>query len=185
MFGYRLPENFNWPYLSKNPADFWRRWHISLSNWLRDYVYFSLPGHRSKSRIYSYIHFPITMLICGIWHGLGWTYTLWGLYHGILLAGYYKIRPQAKRGANKLTMGGVGSILLMQQFSVIGWILFRLNHLSDLPAYLHNLTHGRFFSAIGDAEWMAVALIAIVIVAHLIELAIPITATAFRYRWNP
>jgi alginate O-acetyltransferase complex protein AlgI len=185
MFGYKLPENFNWPYLAKNPADFWRRWHISLSNWLRDYVYFSLPGHRSKSRIYSYIHFPITMLICGVWHGLGWTYTLWGLYHGILLAGYYKIRPRAKRGTNNLTFGGLGSILLMQQLSVLGWILFRLNHLSDFPAYLASLTQGMFFTGFNDAERMALLLIAVVGITHLVELVLPITATAFRYRWHP
>jgi len=185
LFGYRLPENFNWPYLAKNPADFWRRWHISLSNWLRDYVYFALPGHRSKSRVFSYIHFPITMLICGIWHGLGWTFALWGLYHGVLLVAYYKIRPRKAPRDGKLTLGGFSSILLMQQLSVIGWILFRLNRLSDLPAYFAGLLHGPFLAGFGDAEWMAVALMAVVALGHLIELAIPITATANRLRWNP
>jgi alginate O-acetyltransferase complex protein AlgI len=185
FFGYRLPENFNWPYLAKNPADFWRRWHISLSNWLRDYVYFSLPGHRSSSRIFSYINFPITMLLCGIWHGLGWTFALWGLYHGVLLAAYYKIRPRAVRRENKLTLGGAASILLMQQLSVIGWILFRLNHISDLPVYFSGVFHGPLFAGFGDAQWLAVALLVLVILGHVIELAVPIASTAFRHPWNP
>ncbi|MEQ1947129.1 MAG: MBOAT family O-acyltransferase [Bryobacteraceae bacterium] len=185
FFGYKLPENFNWPYLSKNPADFWRRWHISLSNWLRDYVYFSLPGHRSKSRIYSYIHFPITMLICGIWHGLGWTYTLWGLYHGILLAGYYKLRPKAKKNESQWTLGSIGSILLMQQLSVLGWILFRLNRISDLPVYFRQLTQSEFAATFTDAEWMAVTLMALALLAHLAEQVRPLAPIILRNRWHP
>ncbi len=187
LFGYKLPENFNWPYLSKNPADFWRRWHISLSNWLREYIFFSLPGQRSKHKIFSYINFLITMLICGIWHGTGWTFVLWGLYHGVLLAGYYMIRgdrrPQKNAPQNKL--GSLFSILLMQQLAAAGWILFRLNHLSDFPLFLHSLTHGPFFNGFNTAEWMAVAFIALTALAHFVEVRVPITKTALTLRWNP
>ena len=101
LFGYRFPENFNWPYLSRNPPDFWRRWHITLSRWLREYVYFSLPGLRASSRVFQYVNITITMLVCGLWHGLGWTYALWGLYHGLLIAGYYAIRARRPRGESK------------------------------------------------------------------------------------
>ncbi|MEQ1885673.1 MAG: MBOAT family O-acyltransferase [Bryobacteraceae bacterium] len=182
FFGYKLPENFNWPYLAKNPADFWRRWHISLSNWLRDYVYFSLPGHRSKSRIYSYIHFPVTMLICGIWHGLGWTYTLWGLYHGVLLVGYYKVRPKAKKNPSPWS---IGSILLMQQVSVFGWILFRINRISDLPVYFHQLSESPFAVELKHEEWMVVTLLLLALLAHVVEQVKPLTPVLLRNRWNP
>jgi alginate O-acetyltransferase complex protein AlgI len=200
LFGYKLPENFNWPYLSKNPADFWRRWHISLSNWLRDYIFFSLPGQRSKRKIFSYINFLITMLICGVWHGVGWTFVLWGLYHGVLLASYYAIRgnrlvrdsrrESQPKGAPPNKLGGLLSILLMQQLAAIGWVLFRLDHLSDLPVYLHSLVTGPFYGGLNTAgfttaEWMAVAFIALTAAAHVIETRLPIVRTALANRWNP
>jgi alginate O-acetyltransferase complex protein AlgI len=192
LFGYKLPENFNWPYLSKNPADFWRRWHISLSNWLREYIFFSLPGQRSKRKIFTYVNFLITMLICGIWHGIGWTFVLWGLYHGVLLAGYYMLRdhrtPSERRtpkNAPQNKFGTLCSILLMQQLAVIGWILFRLNHLSDLPRYLHSLVTGPFYVGFNTAEWMAMTFLALTAVAHVVEVLIPITKTALTNRWNP
>ncbi len=186
LFGYRLPENFNWPYLAKNPADFWRRWHISLSNWLRDYIFFSLPGQRSKRKIFSYVNFLITMLLCGLWHGVGWTFVLWGLYHGVLLAGYYAIRDErATKPKSASPVGGLLSILLMQQLAVGGWILFRLNHLSDLPVYWHSLTTGPFFPGFTSAEWMAVWFIGLTAAAHVVEPRLPITRTALTNRWNP
>jgi len=188
LFGYKLPENFNWPYLSKNPADFWRRWHISLSNWLREYIFFSLPGQRSKRKIFIYVNFLITMLICGIWHGTGWTFVLWGLYHGVLLAGYYAIRGDRRvspKNQPQNKIGALCSILLMQQLAVAGWILFRLNHLSDLPVYLHSLVTGPFYAGFNTAEWMAVAFLAFTATAHLVEVRVPITKTALTNRWNP
>ena len=188
LFGYQLPENFNWPYLAKNPADFWRRWHISLSNWLRDYIFFSLPGQRSRRKIFTYVNFLITMLICGIWHGTGWTFVLWGSYHGLLLAGYYAVRgpghaPSPNRARNK--WGHLCSVLLMQQLAAAGWIFFRLNRLSDLPMYLHSLRNGPFYTGFTTTEWMAVAFIALTAIAHLVELRVPITNTALTHRWNP
>jgi alginate O-acetyltransferase complex protein AlgI len=174
LFGYRLPENFNWPYLARNPADFWRRWHISLSTWLRDYVYFSLPGLRAKSKIPSYVNLSITMVVCGLWHGLGWTYALWGLYHGLLLVAYHARRR-----------GDTGSILLMQQLAVVGWILFRLNRISDLPVYLASLTRGPFFSGFSSEEWLALALMAAVVLLHVIEPYRPVMKNVLERRWNP
>ena len=174
LFGYRLPENFNWPYLARNPADFWRRWHISLSTWLRDYVYFSLPGLRAKSKIPSYMNLSITMVACGLWHGLGWTYALWGLYHGLLLVAYHARRR-----------GEAGSILLMQQLAVIGWILFRLDRISDLPVYLASLIHGPFFTGFSPEEWLALALLGAVLLIHVIEPRLPVMKNVLAYRWNP
>ncbi len=187
LFGYKLPENFNWPYLSKNPADFWRRWHISLSNWLREYIFFSLPGQRSKKKIFAYVNFMITMLICGIWHGSGWTFVLWGLYHGVLLAVYYGIRGDQRtpKNAPQNKFGSLCSILLMQQLAALGWILFRLDHLSDARTFVHSLTTGPFYAGFSTPEWMAVAFIGLTAVAHLVETRIAITKTALTNRWNP
>jgi len=178
LFGYRLPENFNWPYLACNPADFWRRWHISLSTWLRDYIYFSLPGLRAKSKIPSYVNLSITMVVCGLWHGFGWTYALWGLYHGLLLVAYHARRAQQHRRET-------GSILLMQQLAVIGWILFRLNRISDLPVYVASLTHGPFFAGFSPEEWLALALVAAVGLMHVVEPHVPVMKNVLDRRWNP
>ena len=85
LFGIRVPENFDWPYLQTNITDFWRRWHISLSNWLLDYVYIPLGGSRvSLPRIY--MNLLVTMFISGLWHGAGYNFIAWGVLHGIMLA---------------------------------------------------------------------------------------------------
>ena len=186
LFGYRLPMNFNWPYLATNPADFWRRWHISLSNWLRDYVYFSLPGLRSKSRVFTYRNLCITMLTCGLWHGIAWPFALWGLYHGALLSGYHAITSQRKAPPKKLSgIAALASVLLMQQLAVIGWILFRVNHISDLKSYAVSLATTPFFSGFNPAEWMAIALLFSTGLFHLVAWRLPVTDIPVRERWNP
>ncbi|MSV35567.1 MAG: MBOAT family protein [Bryobacterales bacterium] len=172
LFGYRLPENFNWPYLARNPADFWRRWHISLSNWLRDYVYFSLPGHRAKSRVPMYLNLLATMAICGLWHGYRWTYLLWGIYHGFLLV----LHHTSKR---------LNSVLLMQQLAVAGWILFRAERVSDLAAYSASLMSGPFFTGFGEAEWLALVILGAVVLFHAIQARVPVTKAMLTHRWNP
>src|SRR6185369_9565773 len=86
LLGIKLPANFNMPYAATSIADFWRRWHISLSNWLRDYLYFSLPGLRSKWKIFTYTNLIVTMLLGGLWHGASWNFAVWGLLHGCALA---------------------------------------------------------------------------------------------------
>lgn len=96
LFGIRVPENFDWPYLQTNITDFWRRWHISLSNWLLDYVYKPLGGSRvSLPRVYA--NLLVTMLISGLWHGAGYNFIIWGLLHGIMLAvhRWWRRRPGA------------------------------------------------------------------------------------------
>lgn len=91
MLGYRFKENFNSPFKSQNPSEFWRRWHISLSFWLRDYIYIPLGGNR-KGNLRTYLNLFITMVIGGLWHGASWMYLLWGAYNGILLAVHKKIK---------------------------------------------------------------------------------------------
>ena len=85
MLCFRIEENFNFPYLSRNISDFWRRWHITLSVWIKDYLYIPLGGSR-KGKRRKYINLLIAMTLCGLWHGAAWTFVLWGFLHGILLA---------------------------------------------------------------------------------------------------
>lgn len=85
LFGFRFPENFHRPYMATNIAEFWRRWHISLSTWLRDYLYIPLGGNRGD-RLSTYRNLLLTMLLGGLWHGANWTFLAWGLFHGLALA---------------------------------------------------------------------------------------------------
>src|SRR5204863_987769 len=84
-FGFELPENFRLPYLSTSMADFWKRWHITLSTWMRDYLYIALGGSR-KGGVRTYVNLLATMTLCGLWHGASWNYVLWGFYNGVMLA---------------------------------------------------------------------------------------------------
>ncbi len=85
MFGFHFPENFNYPYLSRSIREFWRRWHISLSSWLRDYLYIPLGGNRA-GELRTYGNLLLVFLLCGLWHGASWTFVCWGLFHGFFLA---------------------------------------------------------------------------------------------------
>jgi D-alanyl-lipoteichoic acid acyltransferase DltB (MBOAT superfamily) len=122
LLGIKLPPNFNRPYAAENLADFWRRWHISFSSWLRDYLYFSLPGKRTTWA--PYLNLVITMVIGGLWHGAGWTFVIWGALHGVGLAA---VRLwQTQRGSAKAA--GVWryvNIVATFHFVVFAWIFFR------------------------------------------------------------
>jgi D-alanyl-lipoteichoic acid acyltransferase DltB (MBOAT superfamily) len=123
LLGIRLPANFNVPYRATNLADFWRRWHISFSNWLRDYLYFSLPGKRTSWM--PYLGLIITMALGGIWHGAGWTFLIWGLLHGTGLA-VYRLWQSQRRGAPPPGRAGqIAGALLTFHFVLLGWIFFR------------------------------------------------------------
>jgi alginate O-acetyltransferase complex protein AlgI len=87
LMGFRLPQNFDWPYRSTNMSDFWKRWHITLGRWLRDYLYFPLGGSK-KGSIRAYVNLMVTMTLAGLWHGAGWTFILWGFWQGVALCAY-------------------------------------------------------------------------------------------------
>lgn len=118
LFGYILPANFNFPYISGSLSEFWRRWHISLSTWLRDYLYFPLGGNR-KGNIRTCINLMIVMILGGLWHGAAWSYAVWGFYHGIGLA---IERFITKR---RLIAGNFFSTLGVFIFVSFGWLLFK------------------------------------------------------------
>jgi alginate O-acetyltransferase complex protein AlgI len=118
LFGLRIPQNFDSPYKALDPSDFWRRWHISLSTCLRDYLYIPLGGNRLGDLL-TYRNLMLTMLIGGLWHGASWTFVVWGLYHGLLLALYRRFSAIWDPLPARLRQGT--TFLLV----VIGWVFFR------------------------------------------------------------
>jgi D-alanyl-lipoteichoic acid acyltransferase DltB (MBOAT superfamily) len=123
LLGIKLPQNFNAPYSAHNLSDFWRRWHISLSNWLRDYLYFSLPGQRSK--VMPYFNLVITMALGGLWHGPSWNFVVWGLLHGIgqVIVRLWQIKFGPKPAESPFWR--FLSIVLTFHYVCFCWIFFR------------------------------------------------------------
>jgi len=155
LFNINLSRNFLTPYFSSNPREFWKRWHITLSSWIRDYIYIPLGGSRDKpSR--TMINLLLTMFLCGLWHGAGVNFILWGLFHAVLLILYNKWplhkALEAKLG-NKL--GKFLSIFLFFNLTCMGWILFRAESLKEaVQAYASILDI--FLTGVGSEFFYAV-----------------------------
>ncbi len=124
LFGVELMRNFMTPYFAKSPSDFWTRWHISLSSWLKDYLYIPLGGNRHGPRN-TLRNLMITMSLGGLWHGAGIFFVIWGIYHGFLLALYRLIPIDEILTAKFKRFGRALSIFLMFQLTCVGWLLFR------------------------------------------------------------
>lgn len=129
MMGFELALNFNLPYFAANPAEFWRRWHISLSTWLRDYLYIPLGGNR-KGPKRTCINLGLTMLLGGLWHGAAWTFVLWGAYQGGLLIAHRLMMPvidrwSADRSPRQRSLGRAAAIFGFFHLTCLGWLLFR------------------------------------------------------------
>jgi D-alanyl-lipoteichoic acid acyltransferase DltB (MBOAT superfamily) len=127
--GIELMLNFDHPYVAVNPSDFWRRWHISLSSWLRDYLYISLGGNR-KGEVATYRNLAYTMLLGGLWHGASWVFVLWGAYQGAFLIAHRLLQPvlNVMKSVTEKINGQVRhvfKIIVVFQFVCIGWIIFR------------------------------------------------------------
>jgi alginate O-acetyltransferase complex protein AlgI len=145
IMGFEFMLNFRLPYLATNPSDFWQRWHISLSSWLRDYLYIPLGGNRS-STAKTYRNLMLTMVIGGLWHGASWNFVLWGFYHGSLLILHRLLSPISERlfaTSSPLLkrIGFVASAVLMFQFTCYGWLLFRANSFAQIFAMTKSLLH--------------------------------------------
>ncbi len=128
LLGIRLPVNFDRPYLAANPQEFWRRWHITFSNWLRDYLYFSLPGKRG--RFMPYVNLIITMLLGGLWHGVTWTFAVWGLLHGVGLAASRRWQV-ARRGQPVNAWSRPYRIFATYNFICLAWVFFRASDIAN------------------------------------------------------
>jgi len=132
LLGYNFPTNFNLPYFSKNLSEFWERWHISLSSWLRDYLYIPLGGNRS-GLLMTQRNLMVTMLLGGLWHGASWTFVFWGFLHGLYLIGQRIIRPVSQalsRVVPKVVMS-LSAMLLTFCLVNLGWIFFRSQTISE------------------------------------------------------
>ena len=163
LLGIKLPQNFNAPYLAQNVNDFWRRWHISLSDWLRDYLYFSLPGLRSKLKIFRYTNLVITMVIGGLWHGASWNFAIWGALHGVGMA--VARLWQAWRGAGKAsTVQRCFSIFLTFHFVAFAWIFFRAPSLEAATAILSRIAS--LTVSFANISWPLAMILAIGALAH-------------------
>ena len=130
LFGFRIIDNFNYPYVSQSVQEFWRRWHISLSNWFRDYLYIPLGGNR-LGRLRTTVNLFVVFFLCGLWHGAHWNFVLWGLYQGVFLA-------LERLSAVRTVLDGLGRfgrhayLLLVVQ---LGWVLFRTENLDQAAQY--------------------------------------------------
>lgn len=131
MFGFHFLENFNYPYISKSVSEFWRRWHISLGSWFRDYVYFPLGGSRVKKKSRLVFNLFVVWLLTGVWHGANWTFILWGLLYFVLLA--------VEKLTNFPEKLKFFSHIYTMLFVIIGWVLFRADSLSFAFDYLKTM----------------------------------------------
>lgn len=139
ILGFKIPKNFNKPYFATSPSDFWRRWHISLSSWLRDYLYIPLGGNK-KSSDRTFANIAVVMLIGGIWHGASWNFVIWGGLHSAYLIIQKSITKKFPSVANnkflKTRFGKIISIIIVQYFIFLAWIPFRVR---DFDSMLYSI----------------------------------------------
>jgi len=126
LMGFHFPENFNSPYISQSISEFWRRWHITLGTWMRDYLYIPLGGNQVKSTYRLYLNLWLVFVISGLWHGAAWTFVIWGVFHGVFLIA-------DRLFLNRLTsyIGKLGRVFLTFVIVMTGWVLFRSETLSQ------------------------------------------------------
>ena len=154
IMGLDLMINFNIPYVSRTPSEFWERWHISLSSWLRDYLYIPLGGNRGGALL-TYRNLFLTMLLGGLWHGASWTFVAWGAFHGCILIAYRLVQVdrwlagQPGEGAGAAVRDAM-LIAVMFVLTIFGWLLFRAADLATVAAFMAGLARNTGW---GDAPW--------------------------------
>lgn len=173
LLGFRFPMNFNAPYTSVSITDFWRRWHISLSSWIRDYIYISLGGNR-KGKVRQYINLIVTMLLGGLWHGASLNFVAWGGMHGVALAIHKWTREHLFLHDKHYTSHGlrrVGAVVLTFHFVVFCWIFFR-NHTFEaswtMISKVFTDFHPELFIQVVSGYWEVFALILFGYITHFI-----------------
>jgi alginate O-acetyltransferase complex protein AlgI len=145
MFGFELRENFLHPYVARSVTEFWRRWHVSLSTWFRDYLYVPLGGNR-KGKLRTYANLLLVFFLCGLWHGAAWTFVVWGLYHGAFLVLERAFRGRASPERRGSWAGWAYTLLV----AMVGWVLFRSSTLE------HAGLHLRAMAGLGTGDGRAV-----------------------------
>jgi alginate O-acetyltransferase complex protein AlgI len=162
--GFDLMVNFQLPYLATSPSEFWQRWHISLSTWLKDYLYIPLGGNRLGVRRTLY-NLMIVMILGGLWHGAAWHFVAWGVYQGLLLVIFQLFRGTSADRQNATTpRSGIRfwlSVIGFFQLTCVGWLIFRVDHLSQLVTLVpHSLRHGNLIG-LRDGDILRMALLII------------------------
>ena len=156
MMGFRFPENFNNPYTSVSITDFWRRWHITLGNWMRNYLYIPLGGNRVKSKGRLYFNLWLVFLASGLWHGAAWGFIIWGAYHGFFLV---MERMFLGKWLEKL---GKAAIIYTFPVVMLGWVFFKAERLDVALGYLHRMLswHVDTDAWVADKEYICLLAIA-------------------------
>jgi alginate O-acetyltransferase complex protein AlgI len=157
MIGFRFPENFDNPYTSQSITEFWRRWHITLGAWMRNYLYIPLGGNRVGSKHRLYFNLWFVFLASGLWHGASWSFVLWGAYHGLFLVLERLFLQKLYQKAGKLV-----STLFTFFVVVIGWVFFRIEDIAQAFAFVKRLFVFEFGSfAAGDLEFYTFFVVAV------------------------
>lgn len=146
LMGFDIMLNFNLPYFATSPSAFWCRWHISLSSWLRDYLYIPLGGNRGGS-LMTYRNLGITMLLGGLWHGAAWNFVLWGAYHGALLSIYRALGLRTEKGSHPWWVLFILGVIMFH-LTCLGWLLFRAQNVETISIFLQSI----FLSPLGSPE---------------------------------
>lgn len=167
LFGIRLSDNFNSPYFAQNIADFWRRWHISLTSWFRDYVYISLGGNR-KGKWQTIINTLIVFSLCGLWHGANWTFVVWGLYNAALFVPMILLRTNKHRDASSERLKW-HKIIITFVLVALGWIVFRAPSMAECWGYLQALGRCDFSSIWIENIFQMICLVMAIVVLLVFE----------------
>lgn len=194
LFGYRLPENFEYPYISRSFSEFWRRWHISLSSWLREYLYFPLGGNR-KGNVRTYVNLFVVMFLGGLWHGAAWSYAVWGSVHGLALAierfvvgrraTRQKEREKKGDGTPPQSVVAAGESprvvvdVLVKLLKTLGvffvvtaaWLLFKFPEFDHVVAYVRATLHNPWTAGFAPRVFVMLVLSSPVVLYHLAYLA--------------
>lgn len=185
LFDFELTVNFKTPYLSQNPTEFWKRWHITLSSWIRDFIYIPLGGSR-KGESRAYLNLVIAMALSGLWHGAAWTFIAWGIFHGLLSAGHklwirYVVKPLPwwPKGWGMRWL----SIFLMFQATTVGWIFFRADGMTSALALIKRMFQPSTFHLTPLAV-KYLPFIIVLAILHIVEYALRARGEAVAEGWR-
>ncbi len=182
LFGYSFPANFNFPYVASSFSDFWRRWHISLSNFLREYLYIPLGGNR-RGVFRTYANLMLTMILGGLWHGAAWSYAVWGLTHGLALAAERWLTDRRLLMPTS-TAGRLLKSAWVFCYVTAAWLLFKLPSFSQVIAYVNAIVLNQH----KPHDWLAisfVALYSIPVIAYHVHYQLSESSLAIRpMRWR-
>ena len=178
IFGFNCKQNFNYPYMTKSISEFWRRWHISLGSWFKDYVYFPLGGSRVKSKMKLYFNLLVVWLLTGIWHGADWTFVVWGIYHGVLtMLETVLVKDKKDKNAGKeadsarsviRVLGHIYTLLAV----MIGFVIFRADSMRQAVHFIASMFS---FGATAVGTMTAVSVMSPLFIITLIIAAVACT----------